>query len=203
MKSLIFCLTVCLLHSSTVSEFFSASITRKNIKNDDYLVMPEEDTTDKINTNNMCKNSRYSCPSKTPIEFDEDRHHNFVRSVPAIGFQYDTGAAWAIICTDSRYGMIPGKLDNKHDAYFSFDGHEIACKDWVPIHGELVYYQSPLPQNCTTKGYQDRNGEKYYSAVIMSENGMIPGKANENLSMAWYSFDMKEFSVRKNFYVIC
>ena len=126
-----------------------------------------------------------------------------VKDVSGIGFQYDSGAAWSVICLNTQYGDIPGKRDNRGGVYFPWGGKEYRCDDWIANHGQLFFHTSPLPCDCKPHGYQTNDGNKYFNSVVVSKHGMIPGKALLDLSMAWYSYAGAEVFVRENFYIIC
>ena len=127
------------------------------------------------------------------------------KGVRAVGFQYDSGAAWAIVCTKTPYGTVPGKLDGAGGAYYPWGWKEHRCVDWDTIHGELVFFKHELPENCKPKAHQTNDDSDYYNAVVVSDHGMIPGKAkiSGDLKTAWYSWGGQEFPVNDNFYFVC
>ena len=141
--------------------------------------------------------------SFTLSKFPTEDHKNFVRGVPAIGFQYDSGPAWAVICYDTKHGTVPGKLDNRRNAYYPWDYKEYECDSWNPVFGKLVHSEDHLPENCSLKGSQASDGNLYYNAVINSSDGMIPGKVNASFDLASYSYGSKEHPVTSGFYLIC
>ena len=128
---------------------------------------------------------------------------NFKDGTPAIGFQYDSGAAWSILCNGTPYGTVPGKLDGAGGAYYPWGWKEHPCDDYDLVFGKLVYYTSTIPEDCKPKGFQTNDNTAYYNAVILSEHGRIPGKGIIDKKMAWYSYGGQEFPVHDNFYIIC
>ena len=133
--------------------------------------------------------------------FGSDR--NFKDGKPASGFQYDSGAAWAIICKKTPYGPIPGKLDGRGGAYYPWGGRETVCSDYDIMSGTLVYYTEPLPAGCKPQGYQSNDHQGYYNAIIVSKHGYVPGKTDSRRRNAWYPWGTQEHHVRSNFYIIC
>ena len=121
----------------------------------------------------------------------------------AMGFQYDSGPAFAILCKGTPYGTVPGKLDGAGGAYYPWGWQEHKCDSWEQVHGVLYTNKATLPDNCQPKGFQTNDNNKYFNAVIQSDKGFIPGKASEDLKWAWYSWGGKETPVTDNFYVIC
>ena len=121
----------------------------------------------------------------------------------AMGFQYDSGPAFAILCKGTPYGTVPGKLDGAGGAYYPWGWQEHKCESWEQVHGILYSNKVSLPENCEPKGFQTNDNNKYYNAVVQSDKGLIPGKASQDLKFAWYSWGGKETPVTDNFYVIC
>ena len=123
--------------------------------------------------------------------------------IAATGFQYDSGAAWSILCLETPYGEVPGKLDNAGGAYYPWGGKEHKCEKYKAISGKLVHNTDELPKDCEPQGFQTNDDAEYYNAVVSSEDGMVPGKAKEDLSYAWYSYGGVEKWVTDEFYVVC
>ena len=130
-------------------------------------------------------------------------NRNLKEGESATGFQYDSGAAWAILCKDTPWGNIPGKLDNRKGAYYSWGGVEKECSSYDIVNGVLVYYTEPLPDCCAPRGYQTNDRQNYYNAVIVSNDGNVPGKADSSRTNAWYPYDTHEHHVTAGFYIIC
>ena len=129
---------------------------------------------------------------------------NYVRGVPAIGFQYNNGAAWAILCYNTPYGTVPGKRDGHGGVYYTFGAKEYRCgSKWKPIYGQLYHMYDGVPDDCKPLGYQTNDKKHYYNALVMGDHGMVPGKANMSKTMAWYPYGGKEHYVRAGFYIIC
>ena len=128
---------------------------------------------------------------------------NYKDGVPAIGFQYDSGAAWAVVCTNTPYGRVPGKMDGRGGVYFPWGWKEHRCNSWDLVHGVLIHHSMPLPANCNPRGHQNNDNADYYNAVIDGPDGMIPGKASADLRTAWYSYGGRETPVNSGFYIIC
>ena len=126
-----------------------------------------------------------------------------IQGVNAVGFQYDSGAVWAVLCKNNGYGVVPGKMDGRGAAYFAWGGKEHHCQDYDIVGGTLYLKSMTLPKGCKPKGYQINDNKNYFNAVIDSEHGMIAGKANTEMSMAWYSWGGIEHYVRDKFYIIC
>ena len=112
-------------------------------------------------------------------------------------------AAWPILCENTPKGNVPGKLDDNGGAYYPWGGVEHRCGEWKAVRGSLVSKDNSLPDNCEPKGFQTNDNNKYYNAVLWLDDGLIPGKAALDLSMAWYSWGGKEIYVRDDFFVIC
>ena len=118
-------------------------------------------------------------------------------------YVFNNQAAWPILCENTAKGNVPGKLDDKGGAYYPWGGKEHVCGEWKPIRGALVSSTNEIPENCDVRGFQTNDNRKYYNAVIKTDQGLIPGKAAWNLSMAWYSWGGLEIYVREDFFVIC
>ena len=138
-------------------------------------------------------NSRRLCGSSRILKEGES----------ATGFQYDSGAAWAILCKGTPWGNIPGKLDGRGGAYYPWGGVERGCSSYDVVSGTLVYYTEPLPAGCQPKGYQSNDRQHYYNAIIVSNDGNVPGKADASRTNAWYPYDTHEHHVTAGFYIIC
>ena len=128
---------------------------------------------------------------------------NYIEGAPAMGFQYDSGASWAVLCTGTPYGTIPGKLDGNGGAYFPWGGKENRCSSFEIVWGTLYPNGSALPADCAAKGFQTNDNAAYYNAVINGAHGWVPGKANAAATYAWYPWGGKEHGTKSNFYVIC
>ena len=131
-----------------------------------------------------------------------------VRGKAALGFQYNNGAAWAILCTRTPYGTIPGKLDGHKGAYYTWRGKEKRCHHWTPIDGTLYpidnrYDEVPIPFDCKPRGYSPKTKEYFYNAIVPGVHGMVPGKASCDLRQAWYGWGWKQWCAKGIFYVIC
>ena len=140
----------------------------------------------------------------SPKEVPESSSSNgYINGVPAMGFQYDSGAAWAALCKNTAHGTVPGKRDDGGGVYYAWGGKEHGCTNYDLIHGDLIHHSMALPSGCEPKGLQSNDNNKYYNAVVDGVHGMVPGKAKADLTMAWYSWGGKEYYVRSKFYVIC
>ena len=126
-----------------------------------------------------------------------------INGVKALGFQYDSGAAWAALCKETEHGTVPGKRDSKGKVYYPWGGKEHKCKSFDLVGGKLIHHLMALPDGCQPRGFQTNDKKKYYNAVINGAHGMVPGKASFDLKMAWYGWGGKEHYVRSDFYVIC
>ena len=154
----------------------------------------------------VCGNKFYRCsPRRSFGNPLNSGWFNHIKDVdrPAVGFQYDTGAAWAVVCKGTEHGNVPGKRDNRGGVYYPWGGKERRCNDFEVVYGELVYFTSPIPADCPARGYQNDTKKNLYNAVIVSKHGMVPGKANLDLSWAWYPWGSKEHGVTDQFYIIC
>ena len=151
----------------------------------------------------VCGAQQFNCSLRCANKFSNLKSVKYKNKKPAIGFQYDSGAAWAVICYGTCHGDVPGKKDNKGGAYYPWGGKELRCKDYDLVYGRLVYYTDPLPDDCYPLGYQNDTKKAMYNAVVISDMGMIPGKANLDLSRAWFPWGNKEHGVRDRFYIIC
>ena len=154
---------------------------------------------------NTCDSLSYSCQSRVKIKTPENNSANFIGSVPAIGFDYVAGPLWSIVCSDTKYGTVPGKLTKDKIASFPWGGKEHSCLKWEPIFGELVFSTAPLPEDCNARGFQSNDNRYYYNILYISEHGMIPGKALKDLSFVCFGFGGKEYCNNKtrNYYIIC
>ena len=128
---------------------------------------------------------------------------NFYQGEPAVGFQYDDGPQWSCICHQTPHGNIPGKVNDRGEAYYSWGGKEHSCPQFEVVSGALIYYSEPLPSTCVPKGYQNDTGEFFYNAVIGSNDGMVPGKAHVSLHDAFYPYGGKEHVAHVGFYIVC
>ena len=128
---------------------------------------------------------------------------DFQHGKPAMGFQYDNGAKWAVVCTDTAYGSVPGKLTVGEKASFPWGGKEHDCPNRIVVYGELVSNKEAIPCGCDPLGHQTNDGRDYYNAIIPSQHGMVPGKARKDRTWAWYGWGNKEHAVQDNFYIIC
>ena len=127
-----------------------------------------------------------------------------IYGINAIGYEYNVGLMWAVLCNDTEHGSVPGKKVKKSwNGLYTWGGEEYPCNDYDLINGMLVHQKTPLPEGCQPKGFQPNDNGAYFNAVVDSEYGMIPGKANADRSMAWFGHDGHEHWVRDNFYVIC
>ena len=135
------------------------------------------------------------------------KHHHRPRGridgISALGHQYDTGAAWAIICKNTPYGNVPGKRDNPGGAYYPWGGKEHRCHSYDLVGGKLIHVSQEIPCSCEPKGYQTNDHQYYFNVVIDGIHGLVPGKATEDLKHAWYSWGGKDWYASKNFYVVC
>ena len=137
----------------------------------------------------------------------EDRsaapRQGYQRGVAAVGFQFDRGIMWSVIC-DSKHGMVPGKMDSKGEAWYPWGGREFGCpKVTKVVSGALFRWDRRLPRRCKAQGRQHDSGY-YHSALIQSAaHGLVPGKAKRTGRKAWYCWGGKEYYVRSNFYILC
>ena len=118
---------------------------------------------------------------------------NYIKGVPAMGFQYDSGASWAALCKNTPHGTMPGKFDG-NAAYYPWGEIEHRCGDYELIYGKLAPATSSLPAGCEPKGFQFDAQMPHYNVVIYGAHGLMPGKANADLSWAFYSWGGKEWS---------
>ena len=133
----------------------------------------------------------------------DDGNRNFFHGKPALGFQYDSGAMWACVCRYTPHGFVPGKVNNRGEAYYSWGGTDYRCADYTVISGTLIFHTEPLPSDCETRGFDYDDGPKFYNAIITSNDGMVPGRANADLTQAWYPTRHHEHTVHAGFYIIC
>ena len=126
-----------------------------------------------------------------------------IDGIKALGFQYDSGAAWSVLCKETEHGTIPGKRDHQGGVYYPWGGQEHVCNSYDIISGKLIHHLVPLVPGCEPKGFQTNDNSKYYNAVVNGAHGMVPGKANTDLTMAWYSWGGQEHFVKDDFYVVC
>ena len=150
-----------------------------------------------------CNNKTFKCSSKKYNPFSDWKSRNFVMGKPAIGFGYDIGSLWAIVCKRTANGDVPGKRDKHGKVTYPWGGLEYSCYQWVAVFGQLIHCTAPFPDYCLNRGFQTNDQNQYYNAVIVSSHGMIPGKANHSLTAAWYGWEGKEYMVNDHFYVIC
>ena len=121
----------------------------------------------------------------------------------AVGIARLNGPLWSVVCKNTPHGNVPCRVDSNGTAYYPWGGKEHRWGDVSgAITGRLYWDNEPLPEGCKTRGKQHDGGD-YYAAVIPTANGSLPGKANKDRSMAWYSWDGKEIFVRDRFQVIC
>ena len=126
----------------------------------------------------------------------------YQQGVAATGFQLDRGLMWNIIC-DSRHGMVPGKMDNRGEAWYPWGGREWGCPRVARVvTGRLVAWDQPLPANCAPQGSQKDSGP-YHAALVQSPHGLVPGKAKKSRNMGWYCWGGREMYVRSRYYFIC
>ena len=128
-----------------------------------------------------------------------------INGIHAVGYQYDSGAAWSIICKNTPHGTVPGKRDGRGGTYYPWGWKEHPCKDWELVSGMLIHESQPLPADCEARGFQSDDNSPYYNSVVVSNHGMVPGKAklSGNKKSAWYSWGGKEHPVSANFYIVC
>ena len=127
---------------------------------------------------------------------------NYIEGVSAMGFQYDSGAVWAALCKNTPHGTMPGKFDGKA-AYYPWLEKEHKCVDYELIYGKFVPATLPLPEGCEPRGFEFDIQGLLYNVVIFGPHGLIPGKAFDDLSWAFYSWNGKEYASQSDFYVIC
>ena len=127
----------------------------------------------------------------------------FVDSAQAMGFQYDKGAVWGVICHGTTHGSVPGKMLSDGTATYPWGGKEHDCVSPKPFTGRLVFYTSAVPCDCLPNGYQKNDDSYYHNVVVETQYGMIPGKGKADFTAAWYGMGGKEIAVSSNFYIVC
>ena len=128
---------------------------------------------------------------------------NYVKGVPAMGFQYDAGAMWAALCKNTPHGTMPGKFNPNQGAFYPWGEKEHSCYDYELVFGKLAPPTFPLPEGCQPKGFQYDAQMPHYNVLIYGAHGLVPGKANDSLGYAFYAWGGKEWGTDSNFYVIC
>ena len=124
--------------------------------------------------------------------------------VEAMGIARGNGPLWSVICENTPHGDIPCRVDSQGNAYYSWGGHETTWNNLsLPISGDLYWNNATLPSDCKTMGHQTNDNADYYAAVLHTKHGSLPGKANQDLTMAWYSWGGKEIHETKRFQIIC
>ena len=175
---------------------FSATMANRNVRRNLQGGFPSQ-------SGLVCGVQRFNCSVRSASASSNLDTLMYKSQRPAIGFQYDSGAAWAVVCKNTAHGNVPGKKDNRGGAYYPWGGKEWRCNDYDMVYGRLVYYTDPMPDNCQSLGYQNDTRKSLYNAVVISDMGMIPGKANLDLSWAWFPWGSREHGVRDRFYIIC
>ena len=128
---------------------------------------------------------------------------DYQHGAPAMGFQYDSGAMWSVICLNTPYGSVPGKMNLNGQAWFAWGGKEHNCSNKQVMYGELISNKDDIPCNCKPKAHQTNDNMNYYNALIPSKHGMVPGKARADRLWAWYGWGLREHAVQDNFYIVC
>ena len=114
--------------------------------------------------------------------------YEWLNSVEAVGHAKGNGPLWSVICENTPYGDIPGRVDSQGNAYYTWDGHETRClKLSGPINGDLYWFDEKLPSDCKLRGHETDSKTDFYAALIHTKYGSLPGKAMKDLKMAWYS----------------
>ena len=133
---------------------------------------------------------------------------HLIKGVAALGFQYNNGSSWAMLCQSTPFGTIPGKIDGNKGAYYVWEGKDRSCHEWTPVGG-ILYPVDPgcddifLPVDCHPKGLSKKDNQPLYNAIIPGKHGMIPGYATSDLANAYYGFGWKQHCAEGLFYVIC
>ena len=135
------------------------------------------------------------------------RHHRklqrgYQRGVPAMGFNFNGGCNWSIIC-QTPHGKIPGIMKSNRQMSYTFRGSEHHCPFAQKfISGKLIAWDIKGSYSCKPQGF-DKGMGPLYAALIVTPFGHFPGKASKARRMAWYSMNKMEKSTRSNFYYIC
>ena len=136
-------------------------------------------------------------------KFPDDPEPYYHQGKPAIGFQYDQGPMWAVICHNTFLGDTPGKSNGRDGAHFSYAEQEHGCTEYTVIYGKLVHSSADPREKCEASVFNQKENYFYYNALIPSKHGMVPGKSNMTFDWAFYGWGGKEYSVNSDFYVIC
>ena len=127
---------------------------------------------------------------------------SIIEEFSPVGCENKEGPIWSIICK-SQHGTVPGKMDVYGKANYPWGGKEWPCPKIIEaVRGPLITSSQINTNKCRAQGHQYDSGI-YYAALITSQHGLIPGKANLDRGMAWYSWEGKEIPVTKNFQYIC
>ena len=131
--------------------------------------------------------------------------HNFsnhkIRVYPPLGYDYNTGPTWNIICLAGKRGRIPGRLDYNGVAYYSFGNLVYHCQKFYKIKGRLVFNKGMPPNGCKPTGKQSDNDKQLYSTVVETLWGNVPGKAFARSDSNYIHEGMSFYG--KAFYWVC
>ena len=135
------------------------------------------------------------------------RHHRKLRgrfpNQMAMGFLTKGGPLWSVTCL-TEHGVIPGKMDSNSKLWYTHNGLEFPCRRKLRvIRGRYFSLKGELPKNCRTASRLNDGSSPYYAAVIMTHQGLIPGKATYDPPMAWYGLNGKERKNVYNAYILC
>ena len=144
------------------------------------------------------------CGERGKLEFNQPNNKNYQKRLPALGYDYETGPEWPILCKNTKWGTVAGRYSKKKKARFGWGLKNHRCREFSIVYGELVHRKAVLPSHCSPQAYQTNDKNWYYNIIVVTENGMIPGKAQENLRHAWYSNGKKELAIKHdNYYIVC
>ena len=97
----------------------------------------------------------------------------------------------SIIC-HSSVGKIPGKIVNRREPYFSFNGREYVCHNFQYLTGKRIPNTGEVPAECLNKGYPTDDGRMLYPIIAYNRHGEIPGKAYDP-KQSYYGYDKGQY----------
>ena len=122
-----------------------------------------------------------------------------------LGYQYDGAGHLYLGVANSQWGTIPGKAKDG-TCWYPYGGREYETSDFSwPCADPDTYFlyandgYGPPIYGLKAGEQTDGTGE-LYAAVAITDEGQIPGKANENT--CWYSYGGEEHYTSKFYWVV-
>ena len=140
-------------------------------------------------------------PKPKPQNSEIKNPRNVQKKYPALGYDLAEGPQWNIVCITKNFGRIPGKLNIKHQAFFTYQYDVYSCERFFKINGVMLWNEGEIPENCYARGKQKDNEKPLYNIVAVTQYGNIPGKASSK-DFGIFSHEGIRFTT-KSFYWVC